>query len=94
MFNKSNSLIYSKIWTNKTFNNEIDDPRNLKMIVSLYIYQRYDDKDWNKIAKAASMIDIIVIININKGPGAGEPNVNYQKGIFKLKCGGVVVLGY
>jgi hypothetical protein len=44
--------------------------------------------------KAQAQVPITAIINPNNGPGEGQPNRDYLKGLSDLKAAGVKLLGY
>jgi hypothetical protein len=70
-------------------------PSCVQMLIPLYIYPDLGspDSDWEKIAQAASLVPITVIINPSNGPGeACYPK--YKTGIDYLRGAGVVVIAY
>jgi hypothetical protein len=91
---KSNNVIYNSLWNNLTFIREIDDPKNLKLIVPLDFYPLFDDFRWNKVASAAQKIKTIAIIGGKYQRPTENPNVNYERAIRKLKNAGVEIIGH
>ena len=75
--------------TDKDPNNSTVD--GMQFLIPLYMYP---NSDWDEIARANSEVPITVIINPNNGPGGGEPDINFKKGLQKLKNAGVTTLGY
>jgi hypothetical protein len=91
---KTNNVIYNSLWNNLTFIREIDDPKNLKLIVPLDFYPLFEDFRWNKVASAAQKIKTIAIIGGKYQRPTEKPNVNYERAIRKLKNAGVEIIGH
>ena len=92
--NKNKSLIYNVNWINYNFETEIDDPKNLKLIVPLDFYPNFEDSQWNRVALAAQKIKILAIIQGKYERPVDVPNVNYERAIRKLKNAGVDIFGH
>jgi hypothetical protein len=92
--NKNKSIVYNKNWLNFNFETEIDDPKNLKLIVPIYFYPKYDDLQWNRVASVAQKIKTIAIVGDENEKSIEKPNDNYVKSIKKLKSAGVEIIGH
>lgn len=70
-------------------------PSCLQMLIPLYIYPDLGSQNsaWDKVAAAASMVPITVIVNPNSGPGMACDPI-YDAGIEYLRAQGVTVVGY
>lgn len=74
-----------------------DYPPKLRILLPLYIYPNWYDKDkyvWQQVVNAAKQVSIVAIINPNSGPDRAPPNIDYQQGIQDLRQVGVQILGY
>jgi hypothetical protein len=92
--NKNKSIVYNKNWLNFNFETEIDDPKNLKLIVPIYFYPKYDDLQWNRVASVAQKIKTIAIVGDENEKSIEKLNDNYVKSIKKLKSAGVEIIGH
>ncbi|KAK6348720.1 hypothetical protein TWF718_006507 [Orbilia javanica] len=71
---------------------------NASITVPLYSYPGDGARDWEPVFKAlnsSSSTKFTIIINPDNGPGSGDPDVNFQAGIKKLKSfANAEVFGY
>lgn len=73
-----------------------DNPR-LKILLPLYVYPNWYDRDkylWKQVIAAAKKVAIVAIINPNNGPDRAPPNADYQQGIKDLHQAGIEMVGY
>jgi Spherulation-specific family 4 len=72
-------------------------PPKLRILLPLYIYPNWYDRDkyiWQQVVVAAKKVPIVAIINPNSGPDRAPPNIDYQQGIKDLRQVGVKIVGY
>jgi Spherulation-specific family 4 len=75
----------------------LDRPSKLKILLPLYIYPNWYDKNkyiWKQVTAAAKKVPIVAIINPNNGPDRAPPNADYQQGIRDLHQAGIKIIGY
>jgi Spherulation-specific family 4 len=78
-------------------NSKISQYPKLQLLLPLYIYPNWYDKNnyvWKQVIAAAKKIPIVAIINPNNGPDRAPPNTDYQQGIKDLHQAGIKILGY
>ena len=93
--NKNKSIVYNKNWLNFNFETEIDDPKNLKLIVPIYFYPQFEDSNWNRVASVAQKIKTIAIVGDKNEKSIDiKDNPNYYREIKKLKNAGVEIIGH
>jgi Spherulation-specific family 4 len=76
---------------------KIERPSKLQILLPLYIYPNWYDKNnyiWKQVIAAAKKVPIVAIINPNNGPNGMPPNADYQQGIKDLHQAGIKVIGY
>jgi hypothetical protein len=88
---RNNFISYYIIFNATIFNKEKENPTSLKLIVPMFFYPKYNDKDWISVANAAQRVKITAIIKIINANGL---NVNYRSALRKLKHAGVSLIGY
>ncbi|KAK6519732.1 hypothetical protein TWF506_000032 [Arthrobotrys conoides] len=78
--------------------NSLSTAINASITVPLYSYPGDGAKDWTPVFKAfnsSASTKFTIIINPNNGPGSGDPDINFQTGIKKLKSfANAQVFGY
>lgn len=80
-----------------TLNTTIKSNPKLKILLPLYIYPNWYDKNkyvWKQVIAAAKKVSIVAIINPNSGPNNAPPNTDYQQGIKDLHRAEIKVIGY
>ncbi len=73
------------------------DRHQLKILLPLYIYPNWYERDryiWQQAISAATKVQIVAIINPNNGPDRAPPNTDYQQGIKDLRQAGIQIVGY
>jgi hypothetical protein len=92
--NKNKSIVYNKNWLNFNFETEIDDPKNLKLIVPIWFFPLFDDFRWNKVASVAQKIKTIAIVGDQNDIKYIIKSHNYERAIRKLKNARVEIIGH
>lgn len=85
------------IGQNRMINLERRNNSQLKILLPLYIYPNWYDRDkylWKQVIAAAKKVTIVAIINPNNGPDRAPPNTDYQQGIKDLHQAGIEMVGY
>ncbi len=81
----------------KIVNSGYNHQPNLRILLPLYIYPNWYDKNkyaWKQVIAAAKKVSIVAIINPNSGPNNAPPNTDYQQGIKDLRQAGIKIVGY
>lgn len=81
----------------KSKRNFTSDRHQLKILLPLYIYPNWYDRDryiWQQALSAAKKVPIVAIVNPNNGPDNAPPNSDYQQGIKDLHQAGIKIVGY
>ncbi len=87
----------NSIGQNRMINLEKRDNSRLKILLPLYSYPNWYDRDkylWKQVVAAAKKVTIVAIINPNNGPDSTPPNTDYQQGIKDLNRAGIKMVGY
>jgi hypothetical protein len=85
------------IGQNRMINLERRNNSQLQILLPLYIYPNWYDRDkylWKQVIAAAKKVKIVAIINPNNGPDRAPPNTDYQQGIKDLHQAGIEMVGY
>ena len=85
------------IGQNRMINLERRNNSQLQILLPLYIYPNWYDRDkylWKQVIAAAKKVAIVAIINPNNGPDRAPPNTDYQQGIKDLHQAGIQMVGY